>query len=75
MLTITIQSDLDFTPTGKRSARVVTHDRGVQRIRWHVGGRRYHALPVTAANTDLTKAWLANAGAANHCPQPWEPTK
>jgi hypothetical protein len=58
----------DFTPLGKRSARIVTHNRGVQRIRWYVSGRRYHALPVTGENAALTRDWLASV--STH-PQAW----
>ena len=60
------QADLDglFTvPKGKRSARIVTHDRGVQRIRWYVSGRRYHAMPVTREGIEATRQWVANGWA------------
>lgn len=71
MLNLTIQTDRDFTPVGKRSAKVVTHDRGTKRIRWYVGGRRYHVLPVTPENAALTRDWVANAGASDNLPQAW----
>lgn len=58
------QADLDglFTvPKGKRSARIVTHDRGVQRIRWYrLRWRRYHAMPVTPEAIEATRQWVAN---------------
>lgn len=65
-MTVTIATDLDLTPAGKR--RVGTTGR---LIRWYVSGRRYHALPITAANAALSREWVSNAGAPDHCPQPW----
>lgn len=50
---------LSTTPPGARRARIVTHDRGVQRIRWYVSGRRYRALPVTPRNLEITRQWVA----------------
>jgi hypothetical protein len=52
--------DCDFTPFGKRRARVVTHDKGVQRIRWYVSGKRFRVLPVNGENIALTRLWLAS---------------
>jgi len=62
--TIVITTDLDLTPAGKRRVKVRSQ------IRWFVSGRRYHALPITAANIALSREWVANAGAPNHRPQP-----
>lgn len=67
MLSITIQSNYDFTPKGKRSARYVQTRNGVQ-LRWYVGGRLY----VKGANAAFTDEWLAGENGANHLPQPWE---
>lgn len=59
---ITIRTDADFTPAGKRTARMVTL-RGsfgpVQRIRWYVGGRIYRTLTATAENAKMSNEWLA----------------
>lgn len=59
---IVIQTDADFTPKGKRSARVVTtrgaFGRGRQ-LRWYVSGRLYNRLPATADNAKLTREWIA----------------
>ena len=58
---IVIQTDADFTPKGKRSARVV-QTRGQfagRQLRWYVSGRIYHRLPVTPENIALTSQWLA----------------
>lgn len=62
-----IATNLDFTPRGKRVARRVRTSRGTQ-LRWYVGGRLY----VRGASEAMTPEWLANEGAANHRPQPWE---
>ena len=63
---IIIDTGYDFTPVGKRSARLVQTRRGHQ-LRWYVGGRLY----VKGADLTLTNEWLNNAGADNHFPQPW----
>lgn len=57
-MVILIQTDADFTPAGKRSARTVTLIQG-QRIRWYVSGRIYRTLAVTETNATLTKEWIA----------------
>ena len=57
-MTITIQTDADFTPRGKRTARIVQTDRGGSQLRWYVSGRLYNRLPVTAANAELTRRWI-----------------
>lgn len=56
---IIIQTDADFTPKGKRTARVIRTDRGGQQLRWYVGGKIYARRPVTAQNVDITNEWLA----------------
>ena len=61
---ITIQADADFTPPGKRSARVVktrsSFGQGRQ-LRWYVSGCLYQRMQPTQANMELTQEWL-NAG-------------
>lgn len=57
-LKISIQTDADFTPAGKRTARTVQTDRGGRQLRWYVSGRLYNRLPVTAANAELTQRWI-----------------
>jgi hypothetical protein len=57
-LMITIQTDADFTPKGKRTARNVKTYRGGRQLRWYVSGRIYHRLPVTGENLGLTSQWL-----------------
>lgn len=70
---IVIQTDYDFTPRGKRGAKVVeTRPRKVLQLRWYVGGRLFRRMPNTAANRAMTRDWLANEGAADNRPQPWE---
>lgn len=52
--------DADFTPTGKRTWRVLWLKSGVfdvQRIRWYVRGRIYRTLPSTCANLNLSREW------------------
>ncbi len=70
---ITIQSNYDFTPKGKRRAQIVTL-RGmfgkVKRIRWYVSGRIFNQLPVTEENLKLSKEWSDNT--QNLLPQNWE---
>ena len=54
-------TDADFTPTGKRTYRVVRHTlngkRATAHIRWFVGQRAYRSLPLTKPNLDLTRDW------------------
>lgn len=52
---IIIQTNADFTPKGKRTAR---QPYGRTEIRWYVSGRIYHRLPGTAANLTLTQQWM-----------------
>lgn len=58
---IVIQTNADFTPKGKRSAKVVTVSgrmgRG-QQLRWYVAGKLYRQLSPNAANVELTNEWL-----------------
>jgi len=55
-MTITIQTNLDFTPKGKRTARVAPYGHRV--IHWYVAGRIYNRLPITTANIALTNEWV-----------------
>lgn len=50
--------DADFTPTGKRSARVITTSRGGRQLRWYVSGRIYRTMAPTSDNAALTQNWL-----------------
>ena len=59
MLKIVIETSEDLTPKGKRTARVVTTDRGGRQLRWYVSGRIFRHLQVTGANINLTKEWVA----------------
>lgn len=52
---IIIHTDRDLTPAGARRAGVPY---GRSTIVWYVAGRKYHSLPLTAANVALTKLWL-----------------
>lgn len=59
---IVIQTNADFTPKGKRAAKIVTLKNGfgsVQRLRWYVGGRIYRTLAITPENISLTNDWKA----------------
>lgn len=68
---IALGTPFDFTPIGKRRARVVEASRGPQ-LRWYVAGRLYRRLAPTATNLRLSGDWAANAGAPDNLPQPWE---
>ncbi len=59
----------DFTPKGKRRVRLVPILRGGRLIRWYVGGRRYRTLAVSETNLELSRDWVANAGAPDNLPQ------
>lgn len=67
MLSITITSDKDFTPRGKRSARYVQTYRGGTQLRLYVAGRIF----VKGANPAIVNEWLAGENGPNHCPQDW----
>jgi len=54
---IVIHTDLDLTPAGKRTARVVSVKRGTV-LRWYVGGRIFRSLAVNEQNKTLTQSWL-----------------
>ncbi|MFL1449246.1 hypothetical protein ACI77O_12695 [Pseudomonas tritici] len=58
---IVIQTDADLSPTGKRTARIVRHQRTGRRtnpqIRWYVAGKIYRTLPITEDNVKLTAKW------------------
>lgn len=51
---IVIQTNADFTPPGKRTARTVQTSRGAQH-RWYVGGRIFRK----GAPAEMTAEWLA----------------
>ena len=53
MLKIVIQTNADFTPPGKRRAKVAYGNR----IRWYVGGRIYRTLKITQTNVELSMKW------------------
>ena len=57
MIKITIQTDADFTPAGKRRAKIAYGNR----IRWYVSGCIYRTLPITAANIELSRKWVERA--------------
>jgi hypothetical protein len=59
---ITIQTDADFTPAGKRNARIVktsTRFGEGRQLRWYVAGNLYRRMQPTADNIELTREWLA----------------
>ena len=64
---ITIQTDADFTPKGKRRVRLIRL-RGVtgdtMRLRWYVSGRIYRQLAATQANVQVSKDWIDAGHAA-----------
>jgi len=66
---------VDFTPRGKRAARVVAvrgrMGRGVQ-LRFYVAGRLFRRLAPSPANLAMARNWVSNEGAADNRPQPWE---
>lgn len=55
---IVIQTNADFTPAGKRNARVVTCTRGAKQLRWYVSGKLYRHLSPTPANLAMTQKWI-----------------
>ena len=60
-MTIIIEAPhADFTPKGKRTARVVKTSNGGHQLRWSVSGRIFRKLAVTRANCELTDAWLTS---------------
>lgn len=58
-LRIEIQTDADFTPEGKRRAKIVPTMRGGSILRWYVGGRIYRQLAPSADNIALSRKWEA----------------
>lgn len=59
---ITIQTDADFTPAGKRRVRVVKcrNRMGVSaQIRLYVSGRIFRKLAPTPQNMELAKQWVS----------------
>lgn len=75
MADIVVEVPYDFTPRGKRVARVVQvrgrMGRGRQ-LRFYVGGRLFRRLSPSPANLAMARDWVANEGAADNRPQPWE---
>lgn len=70
MLKITIHTDLDLTPEGKRRVRLIHQPRRGERyasskgprvIRWYVGQRIYRTLPLTIENAKLSNEWMEAA--------------
>lgn len=59
-IAITIKTDRDLTPKGKRTARVVQLNQGPH-IRWYVSGRIYATKANTPEMRALTREWLAAA--------------
>jgi hypothetical protein len=55
---ITIHTDRDLTPDGKRAFRVLNLRRGVF-IRWYVSGRIYRQMAASRANEVLSQEWVA----------------
>ncbi|HDS1721641.1 hypothetical protein NPS53_09025 [Pseudomonas putida] len=70
---IVIQSDADFTPPGKRVARLVRHTmsgrRTAAQIRWYVAGKAYRSLPLTAENAQMTSDWKGAGQSASESTQ------
>ncbi len=62
-MNITIQTNADFTPSGKRSVRIVRHARSgkkiAQSIRLYVAGKIYATLPITIENMKMVEEWYA----------------
>jgi hypothetical protein len=58
VMKIVMQTNADFTPLGKRTARIVQTTGGGRQLRWYVGGKLYHRLAPTDANLALTREWL-----------------
>jgi hypothetical protein len=60
MTKITIQTDADFTPKGKRTYRAVCLSGSAvsTHIRWYVSGRIYRTLPLNVENFELSKQWV-----------------
>ena len=58
--TITIETDADFTPKGKRTAKIVRHaisgKKVPARIRCYVSGRAYMDLPLT--DYKMANEWI-----------------
>lgn len=64
-MNITITTNLDFTPAGKRTVRAVMTYRGGLQIRGYVGGHRF----CTFASQQSAIDWRDNTRGL--CPQPW----
>jgi hypothetical protein len=63
MLKIEIQTNADFTPAGKRTARIVKTAKSGRKcqkqMRWYVAGEVFRTFAnVSHENVALTKEWL-----------------
>jgi hypothetical protein len=64
MLKIRIQTNVDFTPHGKRRIRVVNLRGGIF-IRWYVSGGIFRTLKLTQSNISLSRHWLESETSLN----------
>jgi hypothetical protein len=58
---IVIQTNADFTPAGKRRAKVAYANTRHARLQWYVSGRVYRTLAISAENIALSKRWVDRA--------------
>jgi hypothetical protein len=53
----------DFTPKGKRRAKVISHkhngEKAAKHLAWYVGRSLYRSLQLTVDNVNLTNQWLS----------------
>jgi hypothetical protein len=60
--TTVIETAADFTPAGKRTARIIK-TRGQlgtgRQLRWYVAGKIYNRLSPSTENIQLTREWIA----------------
>ena len=57
---IIIKTNADFTPKGKRTAKVVTVGRGGKQLRWYVGGKLYRRFSgITSETLELSREWTS----------------
>jgi len=57
---ITIITNADFTPPGKRGARIIQTSSNGRQLRWYVSGRIYNKMALNGENVSLTNEWLAS---------------
>ena len=60
MTKIVIAADADFTPKGKRTARIITTRHGGRQLRWYVGGWIFRRLDINQPNLTMTAEWLSS---------------